>query len=211
MNWLTRFFLIKLLLLNLALSSLAQGKIDSLNLLPKNPNEKDLVKIKASMSFPSGPNSIDSFTISQISQVINVNVYYKTGGFTIPTQQMDTITIGQLNPGTYIANLHFFVNWKSTEFDSNSISFEVKQWNGINDFNTLKSKFKVYPNPSNGLFNILNTAKFERIELINLNGTVVAEYYKNQIDLATLPKGMYFVKIIDANSTPYITKVLLTD
>jgi len=65
----------------------------------------------------------------------------------------------------------------------------------------------VYPNPSNGLFNLeVNNAdkKDVQVEIINTNGQLVYSTMFNnntlqQMDLSKQPKGIYFVKVQGAN------------
>jgi hypothetical protein len=77
---------------------------------------------------------------------------------------------------------------------------------GINDY--IKSDFQLYPNPTNGKLNIeLNEAfKAKLISIFSLTGMEVmkdeTQYGKSiHIDVSTLSKGMYFIKIqSDKNS-----------
>jgi len=66
----------------------------------------------------------------------------------------------------------------------------------------------VYPNPSDGSFTIDldNLAKNSSIEIMNTCGQVIysangSEEFNQEIDLTSQPKGMYFLRITDNNST----------
>lgn len=76
---------------------------------------------------------------------------------------------------------------------------------------TKQSELSVYPNPTNGNFNIRMTTKTNKVttEIINLAGQIVStntfNVAGNKIDQAinatNLPKGVYIVKINDGDST----------
>lgn len=57
-------------------------------------------------------------------------------------------------------------------------------------------KVALYPNPTNGIVNILNT-DFEKIAVYNLFGKLITERtYNSQLDLSGLSKGTYIIKLI---------------
>lgn len=68
----------------------------------------------------------------------------------------------------------------------------------------------VFPNPSKGVFNILNTKNIAEIHIYNTSGKMV--YYTNNqintINISTLPSGMYWLKISSDTSSTY-KKLLL--
>ncbi|MBN2668299.1 MAG: T9SS type A sorting domain-containing protein [Bacteroidales bacterium] len=86
-----------------------------------------------------------------------------------------------------------------------SVYVDVAQ--GVNNLNA--SNIKIYPNPNNGLFNlVLNGQEISNIEIVNAQGKVVAnltEVIPNQvksIDLTNQSAGLYFVRITNnANSS----------
>ena len=68
--------------------------------------------------------------------------------------------------------------------------------------------FQVYPNPSNGIFNLknMNAAKNITVEIYNLLGEKIDTFNFqnaeiNTIDLRNLNSGVYFVKINDGTQT----------
>lgn len=71
--------------------------------------------------------------------------------------------------------------------------------------NKVNSSFEVYPNPSNGNFNLqLKDVSDVMIEIIDLTGKKVLEQKilenKTDIDISNQPNGIYLVKLIKANS-----------
>ncbi|MCK5775512.1 MAG: T9SS type A sorting domain-containing protein [Bacteroidales bacterium] len=69
--------------------------------------------------------------------------------------------------------------------------------------------FDIYPNPSNGIFNIISEQDF-MIEIINISGKVIKEKKlkkgNNTVEITT--SGIYFIKISNNNST-YIKKLIV--
>ena len=64
----------------------------------------------------------------------------------------------------------------------------------------LSSRVQVYPNPSTGLLNITGVeGSAQRVQLVNLQGQVLLnkqlEKGQTQLDVSTLPKGLYLVKV----------------
>ncbi|OFX45214.1 MAG: hypothetical protein A2046_05200, partial [Bacteroidetes bacterium GWA2_30_7] len=74
-----------------------------------------------------------------------------------------------------------------------------------------KTNINIYPNPNKGKFNInIELAQSEnvRIEIMNFTGQIIStqeitsvKTYNKVEDLTYLPKGIYFVKVNDVNST----------
>jgi YD repeat-containing protein len=71
---------------------------------------------------------------------------------------------------------------------------------GLNELALKEKSISVYPNPSNGILNIRSSNIINSIELYNNLGVLVSKpeiMYNNQIDLSSLSKGMYFLKVSD--------------
>jgi hypothetical protein len=59
------------------------------------------------------------------------------------------------------------------------------------------SSVLIYPNPTNGILNISTRFKFSQLTIYSLSGQLIkTETNKQQINVADLPKGMYFLKLI---------------
>lgn len=71
----------------------------------------------------------------------------------------------------------------------------------------INAKFQLYPNPTqDGIVSLEVKTSFEKVEVLNILGAVVAKQEgilseKIQLDLATLPQGTYFVRVISGNSS----------
>ncbi|MFK7945981.1 MAG: T9SS type A sorting domain-containing protein [Saprospiraceae bacterium] len=89
------------------------------------------------------------------------------------------------------------------EFDIDSLNHINDKLNKVDDINT-NNITNVYPNPSNGIINIvLGDVKSSFIQVFDINGklikTRVSKEYKTRIDLTDYPKGLYFIKIRQGN------------
>jgi len=66
------------------------------------------------------------------------------------------------------------------------------------------SDLYIHPNPTNGLFNIVTENNDSRIEIYSVNGRLVyskkSNSFQTQIDLSSLVKGIYFIKVYSKNS-----------
>ena len=83
---------------------------------------------------------------------------------------------------------------------------------GENDFG---NNLKIFPNPSNGSFKMINFGDFIKIEMINLSGKKVWEEQLNRLDpnqsilLSTgLPKGIYILHV-NSNNRSYCEKIII--
>jgi len=80
--------------------------------------------------------------------------------------------------------------------------------------NELSNNFKVYPNPTSGNLTISLTDNIKSIEIINLLGENIYcsltnnNQTKTEIDLTSIPKGIYFVKV-DNGEKVFIEKIVL--
>jgi len=69
--------------------------------------------------------------------------------------------------------------------------------------NDLMNEWTVYPNPSNGVFNISGIAGSNyTVDIVDLSGrTLKTQKLTTQVDLSDLQSGMYIMRIIDQNGT----------
>ena len=83
---------------------------------------------------------------------------------------------------------------------------------GVNGMNKDKQELNVYPNPTHSDVSWNNFSNADEIVVINSNGKMVlrvAKPVKNSIDLSSLKRGIYFLKIRENNSV--ITKKILKE
>ena len=83
---------------------------------------------------------------------------------------------------------------------------------GVNGMNKDKQEFNVSPNPTHSVVNWNGFPTIDEIVVINVNGKMVLRVAKpntNSIDLSSLKRGIYFLKIRENNSV--ITKKILKE
>ena len=66
----------------------------------------------------------------------------------------------------------------------------------------VKSSFYIYPNPSATVLNVANantSQTISHLEIISLEGRVLMKQNASQVEIASLPTGMYFCRITSNN------------
>ena len=77
------------------------------------------------------------------------------------------------------------------------------------DFNSNNLKFNLYPNPATDILNIAMETELKSIEIYSLLGQKVFSTNKNQIDVSSLSKGMYMVRVEDVNNGVSMQKLVI--
>ncbi len=87
---------------------------------------------------------------------------------------------------------------------------------GLNTSKNLIEKYKVFPNPNNGLFEIQNINNIKEISIFNLYGQNVfletninSTNENHSIDLTHLSKGTYFIQLTDSNNAIATEKIII--
>jgi sugar lactone lactonase YvrE len=84
---------------------------------------------------------------------------------------------------------------------------------GINQLSKSNVQVTIFPNPSNGIFNISSSAKFSEVKILNLLGETilnkVTDSESTHIDLSAYPKGVYFYQVIEKNNVMATGKLIL--
>jgi hypothetical protein len=63
-----------------------------------------------------------------------------------------------------------------------------------------KQNINLYPNPTAGIINFNTTEKIKLITVLNSSGKLIGKYKTNQIDLSSLPNGIYVSRIETENN-----------
>src|SRR5690606_27005794 len=99
----------------------------------------------------------------------------------------------ELFEGTYT----FWVTQTVGECTSEATEIEIDVTLSTDRFD--EASFRAYPNPVKEFFNISYSKEITTIAVVNILGQTVIEKAINttdsQIDMTTLPKGTYFVKV----------------
>ena len=97
------------------------------------------------------------------------------------------------------------INDKITYYRIKQTDFDGKySYSKVISVNTNALNFaSIYPNPSNGIFEIF-TENIVDIAIINMSGKLVLESTSNlHIDISDQPKGLYFLRVFDNNKCFY--------
>lgn len=65
----------------------------------------------------------------------------------------------------------------------------------VNDFNTIKGDFEILPNPATDHITINIEEEIKSITLLSLDGKLIRNYYKKDIDLGDITNGIYLIQI----------------
>jgi hypothetical protein len=81
----------------------------------------------------------------------------------------------------------------------------------VNTIETSRQETTVFPNPSNGIFNIRASDQNHRFAVVSLEGEIVQQgiLKQNEIDLTNYPRGIYFLQLSSDSGT--IVKKLVVD
>jgi hypothetical protein len=76
---------------------------------------------------------------------------------------------------------------------------------GTNDFKL--NKFNIYPNPTSSLLNIVGETEINVLEVFDINGkSVITKKNSKSVDVQTLPIGIYYLKLNNAETIKFIKK-----
>jgi len=122
----------------------------------------------------------------------------------------------------YQANANVMIMFESVKGVGNNLFIDdvrIDLYTGTsNGISANESRFRVFPNPGNGLFTITlsEPTDYLRIEVLDMQGKSVTVVHGNstinsyELNLQSLPKGMYFLKLATSGITE-TRKIILTD
>jgi len=86
-------------------------------------------------------------------------------------------------------------------FNRNTLAYSFTNTGGLGVNNLNKSTFKVYPNPTNTIWNFeSNNEVISKITITNMLGKVIATTSTSSFDASSLSSGIYFAQIETPNS-----------
>jgi len=147
---------------------------------------------------------ISELTSKSTNQALIVN------GDDFTTPAPDGLTAGEylnlkmFNPATgQVTDLTatYDQNWNTGIFESGGLSIIKELKASALGIGNTSIKFEIYPNPSNGLFNILSNGKIS-IEVTNTTGQIVNTSIfegNGTLDLSRIEKGVYYLRVVSEN------------
>jgi len=173
----------------------------------------DTVFIPSSYALQASANAVvypNSSTVNFSALARNASSFlweFGDGESSIEQNPVHTyLTIGEYDPRVIVSN--------DCETDTISLQVSITQITGI-DKNNLQSKFKVFPNPTDGKFYIASNQNMlgARFEIFNSNGkrSMMKNLrdFKFDVDLSTYPKGIYNMQIITQDGRRFLKKLAL--
>ncbi|MFZ4401534.1 MAG: T9SS type A sorting domain-containing protein [Bacteroidales bacterium] len=209
---LVTFLLVFCLIINLKAQIPA---IQSLQIIPSNPIPTDTVKIISHSIFPSGgcPLTTSSLNINEAN--ITVNAIHTISMLTVICYSTDTLTIGNLNAGSYKLIYNLSGSVPPANYDSDTILFDVLQSTAIQHLNKPKQQFEIYPNPVISEINISNNYSQDEkydVEIYSMLGlkleTISNFSNKICINLHEVKDGIYLVVIKYNNKCVWMQKII---
>lgn len=79
---------------------------------------------------------------------------------------------------------------------------------GNEEINSNTSDVTIYPNPTTGILNFNSKSDIQNIALFDLSGRKISEFNSAQINISSLPKGIYLVKISTKDGKTTTKKVV---
>jgi hypothetical protein len=185
--------------------------IDSMKVIPANPDSVDEIKVICYTTFPYGDcDLIDhSFTIEDNTITLSLN--YTMGMAAYICHSVDTISLGYLNAGNYNLEANLTIDPEEVIEDMHSISFFVDEHLGINK---IAHDILIYPNPFQDKLSIKTDGGVEQLEIFSIFGQKVIS--KNNllseltVNVSDLEDGIYLVILTDNKGNRYSNKVLKT-
>ena len=133
--------------------------------------------------------------------------YTIDGGTTVETTDLNAISFTELADGNYTVDLEL-VDMDGLSIDpavTASVNFTIDTSNAVDNINNAVS---IYPNPSNGLFNINANGNFN-MQVIDITGKVIdTKNFSNNTTIEINTTGIYFIKLSDGNSVS-VQKVIV--
>ena len=145
-----------------------------------------------------------SIPYSQKSLELKKNVFFQNQRRPTLLNGLYVVKIIAINGSSAIQRLIKEVTVVATANDSSGISGNMiitisNQITGIHEINNFQAS--IYPNPTTGLIAINTTEILESIEVYEITGKQIARYTAvNTLDLSSLPKGIYIIKLYSENS-----------
>jgi hypothetical protein len=200
----------------------SQGNL-SIEITPENPIINDDIYLKTDVYF-NNVGSYVSHNVNWQGQNMIATLYYHEGGQSSPTFFRDSISLGELQEGTYsiiarlMVNTSAYGNGDPQNFslaDTDTIVFRVEEELGIMYEIIDDASINLFPNPANNKLNFQLTDNSSSITLnvFDIAGKKIKTVkYINQgngefnhsVDISNLSEGVYFCKF--SNGKKKITR-----
>src|SRR5690606_34496188 len=76
------------------------------------------------------------------------------------------------------------------------------------DFTNQNSQIQIYPNPTNAILNIASQSEILQLNLYDLSGKRISVSKNSQMNISTLPKGVYILNILTKDGKKTTRKII---
>jgi hypothetical protein len=178
--------------------------IDSLYILPANPQPGDSIRFVYSVATPT-ISYLLSRTVLIEETTIEVDVCYTATAATAISYFKDTLELGILETGDYQLSFRASLTGDTLvcyvdDYQSQVLSFSVGAPNSISiPIKTVSTR--VFPNPASTSFTLEAEAPFNTLRMFNATGELVwkqtysGKRLTTNIPLSNFPNGLYWVEI----------------
>jgi hypothetical protein len=183
--------------------------IDSVKLIPANPNSNDVLKVVVFTTFPSGSCSLNSSEAEQIGNDIYLGLDYTVGMAAYICHSVDTIEIDNPGAGTYQLTTILGTNQQDVIEDSHIMQFHIDPFLSVDELHTYN--FTIYPNPVQNELRFTSNFTAEKLEIRSVSGQII---YSTEllpgnpaIDVSPLKQGVYFVTLENPSGNTFTQRI----
>ncbi|MNK08993.1 hypothetical protein D3C87_269400 [compost metagenome] len=183
--------------------------IDSIKIIPVNPNAGDEVKAICYATFAYGDCQMNDYTLNIQGNQLFLDLHFTPGMMTYICNSVDTISLGNLPAGVYELQTQLMLN--EVIKDHVIQNFTVGEALGI-DENANTFQVSVQPNPFTDELYIETNARIEKAELSSISGQKIRKEIplgsNQKIDLSDLKEGIYLLTLTDQNGNRYSKRIV---
>jgi hypothetical protein len=180
--------------------------IDSLRIIPQPATDNDIIKVIVWTTHSSGTCEMVSQSVSISGSSIEVSVSHNLGMLSVICNSIDTITIGQLNAGSYQLVYNVYNQAMTNITDSDTLNFIIQSTLGIKDASP--DAMRLYPNPASAFLTLeIDEQQYVQgtsIFIYDLFGRVIKQVTatgsETRIGCEDMSAGMYLYEVRNGNT-----------
>lgn len=187
-------------------------EIDTLYILPSNPEPEDSFELVAHTCFTQQPCSLANYDLNRDNEQVKVSAEYVPGGAPSPITCVDTFAIETFEVGQF--DLIYEVTHQQTEeYKRDTMSFQVQQPNAILERDVDRRDGEIiYPNPADEKIRFEAPSIIKEITIMDKQGRALLSREPHgkdgYLDITGLEKGNYLVLFKYSNGKGSKAKIL---
>lgn len=184
--------------------------IDSLKIIPENPQSGDEIKVICYATFSSGGCDLMEHDILVQGNQIALNMEYMPGAATYICHSVDTISLGILEADDYQLHVSLIIQPQDAIVTTKNADFTVSSVLGLDQHSGIR--LTITPNPFDQAFQIKTDASIEKIELNTLSGQTIFRTNglnpENKITVSDLKNGAYILVVTDNKGDKHSERII---